>query len=232
MPILHWTTVPPANILEYIPKCEGKPMFQRVIVSAAASILLAGGAAQAAIIDVAWSGTVIETGVAGTVDVGDTITGYYSFDDTAPISSNGFSYSTNHDSFFFVNGLSGKTSHNEIAVFNNGNLGDQIDSRSYNNAYTGDLIDGHTVSQVFVRFNDSSASVFSSTVLPSSLDPSDFDFIELSRLDGPEVYFRVTDFTYGPAAAVPLPAALPLFLSGLVGLGVVGWRRHRQKSDH
>ncbi len=32
------------------------------------------------------------------------------------------------------------------------------------------------------------------------------------------------------AAATPLPAALPLFASGLGGLGLLGWRRKRKKS--
>jgi hypothetical protein len=30
-----------------------------------------------------------------------------------------------------------------------------------------------------------------------------------------------------PPSAVPLPAALPLFATGLVGLGLLGWRRKR-----
>jgi hypothetical protein len=30
------------------------------------------------------------------------------------------------------------------------------------------------------------------------------------------------------STAVPLPAALPLFASGLVGLGLLGWRRKRK----
>jgi hypothetical protein len=29
-------------------------------------------------------------------------------------------------------------------------------------------------------------------------------------------------------SAVPLPAALPLFATGLVGLGLLGWRRKRK----
>jgi hypothetical protein len=31
--------------------------------------------------------------------------------------------------------------------------------------------------------------------------------------------------------AVPLPAALPLFASGLVGLGLLGWRRKRKAPE-
>ena len=34
--------------------------------------------------------------------------------------------------------------------------------------------------------------------------------------------------TSSSVSAVPLPAALPLFASGLVGLGLLGWRRKRK----
>jgi hypothetical protein len=33
-----------------------------------------------------------------------------------------------------------------------------------------------------------------------------------------------------PQCAVPLPAALPLFATGLGGLGLLGWRRKRKAS--
>jgi len=41
--------------------------------------------------------------------------------------------------------------------------------------------------------------------------------------------FVMDDFTYDAAVtAIPLPAALPLFLSGLVGLGLVGRKRRKK----
>jgi len=33
-----------------------------------------------------------------------------------------------------------------------------------------------------------------------------------------------------PVSAVPLPAALPLFATGLGALGLIGWRRKRKAS--
>ena len=38
--------------------------------------------------------------------------------------------------------------------------------------------------------------------------------------------FELTEFT--PSLGAPLPGALPLFASGLVGLGMLGWRRKRK----
>ena len=33
--------------------------------------------------------------------------------------------------------------------------------------------------------------------------------------------------TITPSSVIPIPAALPLLLSGLVGLGLIGWRRRK-----
>jgi hypothetical protein len=39
---------------------------------------------------------------------------------------------------------------------------------------------------------------------------------------------ELTSFTVTPVSATPLPAALPLFASGLGALGLLGWRRKRK----
>ncbi len=39
------------------------------------------------------------------------------------------------------------------------------------------------------------------------------------------------DYNYTTVAAIPLPASLPLFLSGLVGLGIVGRRRRQRRAS-
>ena len=41
--------------------------------------------------------------------------------------------------------------------------------------------------------------------------------------------FTVNGDVFSAAAPTPLPAALPLFASGLGAMGVVGWRRKRKK---
>jgi hypothetical protein len=40
--------------------------------------------------------------------------------------------------------------------------------------------------------------------------------------------FEVDNFSYVAGAATPIPAALPLFATGLSGLGLLGWRRKRK----
>ena len=47
-------------------------------------------------------------------------------------------------------------------------------------------------------------------------------------INDPDVV-AMDDFIYGePVGAVPLPAALPLFATGLGVLGLLGWRRKRK----
>ena len=48
------------------------------------------------------------------------------------------------------------------------------------------------------------------------------------EINDPDVV-AMDDFIYGePVGAVPLPAALPLFATGLGVLGLLGWRRKRK----
>jgi hypothetical protein len=76
-----------------------------------------------------------------------------------------------------------------------------------------------------------------STDLTQSFTASSFDFSlgTFTILDtGPNVIasgdFMLDSLTLnGPtAAATPLPAALPLFASGIGGLGLLSWRRKRK----
>jgi hypothetical protein len=73
----------------------------------------------------------------------------------------------------------------------------------------------------------------SALALLGSLNVTELDFV----LDGGWgangfQMLTVSDFKYstsaGSVSAVPLPAALPLFATGLAGLGLLGWRRKRK----
>jgi hypothetical protein len=48
-------------------------------------------------------------------------------------------------------------------------------------------------------------------------------------VNDPDMFIVNNDFL-APTAATPLPAALPLFATGLGGLGLLGWRRKRKQS--
>ena len=84
------------------------------------------------------------------------------------------------------------------------------------------------------------SSVFSETSTPT-VTPVSISFLEATtQLDALLIFTSITniDNVHGPVlsditvtdtgAAVPLPAALPLFVGGLGVLGVLGWRRKRK----
>ena len=82
--------------------------------------------------------------------------------------------------------------------------------------------------------------LYTSTSLPTSLNLSDFDSHFLSLTDTDYSFpgiiqslgetgavFIVTDIQ--PASETPIPAALPLFATGLGVLGLLGWHRKRKR---
>ncbi len=201
-------------------------MRNAILYSILTAVFLSG-TANAALVRVDWEGEVSRSYL-GVAAKGDTISGSFTYDNTTE-SPPGFtgSYRDNHDSSFSLNGLNGTTSGNQILVYNDlSDTGDQFDSRNYSGSYTGDLVAGYQVSQIFVRFTDSTGTVFSDRSLPETLNSADFDFRGGSRIDldgnGGSVQFNVTGFT---ATIIPVPAAVWLFSSALAGLG---WVRRRQ----
>lgn len=140
------------------------------------------GPAAATLIIIDWTGTVRSTPFPGIVDIGDLITGSFSYDSTSAGYAGGVQafYQTDHDSSFFVSGFSGTFSNQLISVINRTGDVDQIDSRLNSSvplSYSGDLISGFSPFSLQVRFTDSTGAVFSDLSLPSVLNPSDFDFV-------------------------------------------------------
>jgi len=88
--------------------------------------------------------------------------------------------------------------------------------------------------QISLHLSDTTESVFSNNSLPDTLVLSDFNSVFLSY-EGLMVGSSVRDsFIVGLTSlnevAVPVPAALPLFFSGLLGLGIVARYRKKQIS--
>ena len=52
--------------------------------------------------------------------------------------------------------------------------------------------------------------------------------ISTGATDGSRDVFGIDDVRFGASNAVPLPATLPLFATGLGALGLLGWRRKRK----
>jgi hypothetical protein len=52
--------------------------------------------------------------------------------------------------------------------------------------------------------------------------------LDWAGTDGPAGFLREATFSLTPNSAVPVPAALPLFATGLGALGLLGWRRKRK----
>jgi hypothetical protein len=54
------------------------------------------------------------------------------------------------------------------------------------------------------------------------------DVLSIAAYNNPAEYFVDDVSISGGTSVVPLPAALPLFATGLAGLGLLGWRRKRK----
>ena len=76
-------------------------------------------------------------------------------------------------------------------------------------------------------------ATFGATGTANFLNSLDFPLTDIFNLpagftvNDPDMFIVNNDFV-APTAATPLPAGLPLFASGLGGLGLLGWRRKRR----
>ena len=96
------------------------------------------------------------------------------------------------------------------------------------NLYNGVGAPGSLVGLTLVGL-DSGLPVSPTDTNYTGLGGGPFTLIYVSANGTPE-QLRVVWDGRGGANPIPLPAALPLLLSGLAGMGVVGWRKSRKSS--
>ena len=97
---------------------------------------------------------------------------------------------------------------------------------------TGAPVGGYALNNVHLALASYTQAPFSSDSLPSSLNLSDFQYVHLVALQfgwNSDAQLVIADIS--GVAPTPLPAALPLFASGLGFLGLLGWRRKQKKTD-
>ncbi len=101
---------------------------------------------------------------------------------------------------------------------------------------TGPVFSGFEFIELSALLFDDDGTVFSSDKLPTSYGaPSDYEvnFLSIRWKDASGAQGRITgavDTIIAQSGVIPIPAALPLLLSALAGLGVVGWRRRKAAS--
>jgi len=169
------------------------------------------------------------------IGTGTNFTGQFSYD-TSTASTSGTAtipgYQTIEFNIAFDGGATISSTGNPVASVENNvggrdrfiaNIGPS--QPTYNGILPYDLL------RISLHLSDTTESVFSNNSLPDTLVLSDFNSVFLSY-EGIMAGSSARDsFIVGLTSlnevAVSVPAALPLFLSGLVGLGIVA--RHRKK---
>ena len=210
----------------------------RLVGSALGVILVAFGPsyARAATVTYTVTGAVLHVApdLQGQFSVGQATTYTFTLDTGIP--------DTNPSPFggLFVNGLTSSSGSIGSYLFSTGagNLvitfasSDVLQTNAL--TVTGPAVGVDTLYEVIVFFNDTTGTALSSDAFPLSLDISAFNQTKLDLFFlGPdrtiqEVIAPITGLESTFTSQTPIPAALPLFATGLGALGLLGWRRKRK----
>ena len=190
-------------------------------VAAALSVPAWSDHAEAALI-AQFTGTVtsVSSPLAGGFDVGETVTGFYRFDETTP-DTNG---AVNAGTYVAIDDYQVQLSGGYAASAAAGEIGVglpvtgahryRVDATSP----SGPNVSGFALTGIVILLEDSSQTAFGSPALPVSLDLGDFDFRLFGLIFGEDfVEAELTTF-----AIIPEPATATLL--GLSGLALI-WRR-------
>ena len=201
-----------------------------------ATIMLAGlsyAANAAPIVDVNFQGTVenVSDPLNGTFSVGDALTGSFSYDAATPnigfFPGIGDYFGALTSLTFTIGSYVGGLGPSSLITTRDFPGNDAIFPQTAQPA--GPSIGALQPSLFFLELEDSTGTAVSSETLPLTLSLGDFDSGTWTLMFEPSQSLAIQvsgTLDLGATTAVPLPAALPLLLVGLVGLDLVGRRAH------
>jgi len=203
-----------------------------------AALFLFALPAAAATVGVTYSGkiTSVDPEGAGQFAIGDTFTFHVEVDDTSPDTEPTVGAGVYFDAITkftgsFSNGYHfamDLTSTGDDRLFVGDNASDGLGITG--SPFVAPQVNTANLVMVTLSFYDPTGTTWNSEAIPGNLATilaSSTNSPMFMQFAVPGLYFRVQGVVTAAVATTPIPAALPLLMSALGGLGFVGWRRRR-----